>query len=80
MILGWVTFFFGSLFGGMFLEGEGITGWPTMLLSRSLKCDKWLLKLAMTRPTKNSLVLLLRVERIPRYINEEVEKCGPPSL
>ena len=54
--------------GGTFLAGEGTTRWPTLFFSRSLKCDKDSLKLVMTRPTMNSLVLFVRVENAPSYI------------
>ena len=59
-----------ALPSGIVLDGEGIIGWPTMLFSRSLKCDRWSLKLAMTRPTMNSLILLSRVERTSSCIKK----------
>ena len=67
-----------ALPSGIVLDGEGIIGWPTMLFSRSLKCDRWSLKLAMTWLAMNSLVLFLRMEKTPWCIKEGVKRCGPP--
>ena len=66
-----------ALPSGIVLDGEGIIGWPTMLFSRPLKCDRWSLKLVMTRPTMNSLILLSKVERASSCIKTEKKKRWP---